>query len=178
MLAASGTAVLAVAAACSSGGSPSGTTSASSSASSPASSPPSAPASSPAAGSTSAPAAVSPTTAAATPEAPPAPAQDPPAPTDPVPTGPVLASVADVESAGAVVVGDGADPHLLAYAGGTVVAHTAICTHQGCTIAASGRCPCHGSRFDVATGAVLSGPAQRPLAELPVTVSGGQVYAG
>jgi len=90
----------------------------------------------------------------------------------------VLASVADVQAAGAVVVGDGGDPYLLAHTGGTVVAHTAICTHQGCTVAATGMCPCHGSRFDVETGAVINGPAQRALAERTVTVSGGQVYAG
>jgi len=41
-------------------------------------------------------------------------------------------------------------------------AHTAICTHQGCTVT-PGRgleldCPCHGSRFDAATGQVLGAP--------------------
>jgi Rieske Fe-S protein len=48
---------------------------------------------------------------------------------------------------------------------------------MGCEVAASGACPCHGSKFNVETGAVLNGPAQQPLAEVPVTVSGGQVYA-
>lgn len=165
MLAASGTAVLAVAAACSSGTSASGaaatsastTTSTTSAGASPSASSPATAASSSAAAS-SAPA----TSAATSAEA--------------APTGTPLASVADVQAAGSVVVGDGANPYLLAYAGDTVVAHTAICTHQQCAIAASGNCPCHGSEFDVATGAVLKGPAQRPLAELPVTISGGQVY--
>jgi Rieske Fe-S protein len=39
------------------------------------------------------------------------------------------------------------------------------CTHMGCTINPMGsgfRCPCHGARYD-ADGAVLSGPAPRPL---------------
>jgi Rieske Fe-S protein len=72
--------------------------------------------------------------------------------------------VADVQAAGALVVGDGSNPYLLAYSGDTVVAHTAICTHQQCAIAASGNCPCHGSEFNVTTGAVIKGPAQRPLA--------------
>ena len=89
----------------------------------------------------------------------------------------MLASVADVQAAGALVVGDSANPYMLAYSRDTVVAHTAICTHQQCTVAASGECPCHLSRFDVETGAVVKGPALRPLAELPVIVSGGQVYA-
>ena len=74
----------------------------------------------------------------------------------------------------AVMNGDA--PILLAASNGTVVAHTAICTHQGCTVGASGLCPCHMSRFNVATGAVEEGPATRPLAEIAVTVSGGQVY--
>ena len=58
-----------------------------------------------------------------------------------------------------------------------VVGHSAVCTHQQCTIAASGSCPCHGSKFNITTGAVENGPAQRPLDEIAVTVSGGQVYS-
>ena len=84
--------------------------------------------------------------------------------------------MADVQSAGSVVVEAESGPVLLAYADGAVVAHTAICTHQQCTIAASGMCPCHGSKFSVTTGAVENGPALRPLAQEAITVSGGQVY--
>ena len=36
-------------------------------------------------------------------------------------------------------------------------------------------CPCHGSRFDAATGAVRHGPATRPLAPVPVAVRSGEV---
>jgi len=39
-------------------------------------------------------------------------------------------------------------------------------------------CPCHGSVFDAFTGEVLRGPAQAPLAPVPVTVSGQDVVAG
>jgi nitrite reductase/ring-hydroxylating ferredoxin subunit len=88
-----------------------------------------------------------------------------------------VAAVADVQAAGSVVVQSASGPLLLAYADGTVVAHSAVCTHQQCTIAASGHCPCHGSAFDVTTGALINGPALRPLAEERVTISGGQVYA-
>jgi Rieske Fe-S protein len=38
-------------------------------------------------------------------------------------------------------------------------------------------CPCHGSRFNIETGAVLNGPASAPLAKIPVTVSDGKVAA-
>lgn len=61
---------------------------------------------------------------------------------------------------------------------GEVVAFSAVCTHQGCTVAPQGKefdCPCHGSRFDGTTGAVLAGPARDPLPKLTATVSGGTV---
>ena len=62
---------------------------------------------------------------------------------------------------------------------GAVQAFSATCTHQGCTVSsvAQGRivCPCHGSSFDAATGAVLSGPATRPLPAVDVTLRRGFV---
>jgi cytochrome b6-f complex iron-sulfur subunit len=63
----------------------------------------------------------------------------------------------------------------------SVKAFSAICTHMGCTVASGGpklRCPCHGSVYDAATGAVLQGPAPRPLPELAVHVAGGSVVTG
>ena len=62
---------------------------------------------------------------------------------------------------------------------GTVRAFTAVCTHQGCTVAevrgGTINCPCHGSRFRVADGSVAGGPASRPLAAVRVTVDGGAI---
>jgi Rieske Fe-S protein len=53
---------------------------------------------------------------------------------------------------------------------------TLICTHQGCTAAPAGatgarqiNCPCHGSQFD-RNGAVIRGPAARPLVHFAVSV--------
>jgi menaquinol-cytochrome c reductase iron-sulfur subunit len=56
----------------------------------------------------------------------------------------------------------------------SVVAYSSSCTHLGCGyrwIAAQQRfaCPCHGSLFDI-NGAVLAGPAPRPLDTLPTRV--------
>jgi len=62
----------------------------------------------------------------------------------------------------------------------TVAAFSAICTHQGCTVRPAGAeldCPCHGSVFDL-KGAVLQGPAQRPLPAVRVAISGDDVVAG
>lgn len=58
---------------------------------------------------------------------------------------------------------------------GEFVAHTAVCTHQGCLVAAAGAqldCPCHGSKFDAFTGKVINGPARLPLEAVQVTVNG------
>jgi Rieske Fe-S protein len=67
-------------------------------------------------------------------------------------------------------------------AGTTVHGFSAVCTHQGCLVSAvSGgeiTCPCHGSAFDAATGAVRRGPAQKPLPAVPVSVVNGSVMAG
>ncbi|MDX5565297.1 Rieske (2Fe-2S) protein [Streptomyces sp. ID05-04B] len=58
-------------------------------------------------------------------------------------------------------------------------AFSAICTHQGCTVAtvADGliQCPCHGSEFRVADGSVARGPAPTPLPGERITVVGGSI---
>lgn len=62
---------------------------------------------------------------------------------------------------------------------GDLVAYSAVCTHQACAVAyRDGKlaCPCHGSVFDPAAGAaVLNGPANRPLPEVPIRVEGEEV---
>jgi len=62
-------------------------------------------------------------------------------------------------------------------ASGELVAVLASCTHQGCQPEPVGErlvCPCHGSEFSF-DGAVLQGPAQRPLTRYPVSVEDGDV---
>jgi thiosulfate dehydrogenase [quinone] large subunit len=63
---------------------------------------------------------------------------------------------------------------------GTLTALSAICTHAGCEVAYQGGvlyCPCHGSRFNATTGAVIQGPAVTPLPKRRVVESGGEIYA-
>ena len=66
----------------------------------------------------------------------------------------------------------------VANADGHLYAVEDTCTHRGCSLA-SGKlegttvtCRCHGSQFDVATGAVLRGPATRPVRSHVVEVQG------
>lgn len=58
---------------------------------------------------------------------------------------------------------------------------TAVCTHAGCIVStvADGtiNCPCHGSKYSIADGSVVAGPAKAPLAEIPVAVDGGEIVS-
>jgi Rieske Fe-S protein len=91
-----------------------------------------------------------------------------------------LVALADVPAGGGVVIGS-ARVVVTRDSGGTVHAFSSLCTHQGCTVTSvkdgTIRCPCHGSRFDAATGAVVAGPAPAPLPPIAVDVTGGVVYA-
>ncbi len=63
----------------------------------------------------------------------------------------------------------------------SVACFSAICTHQGCTVAAQGDkavCPCHGSVYNALTGKVLAPPAPAPLAKVAVTVKNGEIVTG
>jgi nitrite reductase/ring-hydroxylating ferredoxin subunit len=56
------------------------------------------------------------------------------------------------------------------------------CTHRGCSLSKGRKegevvtCPCHGSRFNLKTGAVVRGPATEPEPSYPVTVEGSGIW--
>ena len=91
-----------------------------------------------------------------------------------------IAAESDVATGSAVTFKDAGNPAVLVHLNnGDFVAYSAVCTHQGCTVAYKNgqlACPCHGSVFDPAKGAeVVAGPAPKPLTEIPVKVKGGEV---
>jgi Rieske Fe-S protein len=57
---------------------------------------------------------------------------------------------------------------------------SAVCTHMGCIVnqIADGRidCPCHGSEYSITDGAVLAGPAPKPLPAKPFKVTGDSIF--
>lgn len=86
----------------------------------------------------------------------------------------------EVPVGGAVIVPVGETAYVVAQpTAGNYVAHSAICPHQGCLCNAvqSGKaiCPCHGSEFNVQTGAVEKGPAKEGLAPAAVQVEQGNL---
>lgn len=86
-----------------------------------------------------------------------------------------------VGSAVSATLTDGSPVIVAQPTAGSAACFSAICTHEGCTVAPAGNelhCPCHGSRYNASTGAVLQGPAPRALAQVPVHVAGGEVLTG
>ena len=56
-----------------------------------------------------------------------------------------------------------------------VACFSAVCPHEGCTVAGKGNqivCPCHQAVFDPATGAAISGPTKKSLTGVAVKVDG------
>ena len=54
-------------------------------------------------------------------------------------------------------------------------AFSSICTHQGCQVDAvtdTINCPCHGSKYSITDGSVVSPPAPKPLPAKTIKVEG------
>jgi 3-phenylpropionate/trans-cinnamate dioxygenase ferredoxin component len=66
----------------------------------------------------------------------------------------------------------------IANVGGSFYAFGNVCTHQQCPLVkgelegTTVTCACHGSQFDVTSGAVLRGPAEEPVESYSVIPEG------
>lgn len=65
---------------------------------------------------------------------------------------------------------------------GKLAVFSPLCTHLGCAYRWSAKdrqfnCPCHGSAFN-ARGAVIEGPAQRPLDRFETKLEGSRLWLG
>ena len=92
-----------------------------------------------------------------------------------------VASAKDLEPGKKMGVQVGDKPILLVNVEGNLYAIGNKCTHRGCSLSDGTlrgdqiRCVCHGSTFDVKTGAFVKGPAKEPEPSYPVQVQQGQV---
>jgi Rieske Fe-S protein len=90
----------------------------------------------------------------------------------------VLASTADIPVGGGKILTD-KKIVITQPKAGSFGAFTAVCTHQGCLVGSvSGgtiNCPCHGSKFSIANGSVVNGPAVTPLAPVSIKVQGSSI---
>ena len=114
------------------------------------------------------------------------PAQTEPAQTEPTqtkaaarkPSGTVLGAASEIPVGGGKIY-TAAKVVVTQPSRGQYKAFSAVCTHVGCIMSevANGTidCPCHGSEFKITNGAVVTGPAPRPLPSRQITVTGGNV---
>jgi Rieske Fe-S protein len=92
--------------------------------------------------------------------------------------GAALTSTADVPVGGGAIFAD-RQVVVTQPTAGEFKAFSSICTHEGCTVSqvAGGtiNCPCHGSKFAVADGSVVHGPATSPLPAKNIQVEGNSI---
>lgn len=100
------------------------------------------------------------------------------APESTAPAGDALATTAEVPVGSGVIVGEVVLTQPVA---GDYKGFSAVCTHTGCLLneIADGtiNCPCHGSKFSL-DGAVVNGPASKPLEPVAIDVQGDSIVKG
>ncbi len=94
------------------------------------------------------------------------------------------ASVGELAPGDMKLVEMGGKMAALANVDGHYFAFSDTCTHLECSLAEGTiegeavECPCHGSQFNVKTGAVVEGPAHTPIAVYAVRVQGNDILVG
>ena len=93
-----------------------------------------------------------------------------------------VASTKDVPAGKMIGIENSGQKVVVANVEGSYFAIGNICTHRGCKLSQGTltgqqvQCPCHGSIFDLKTGAVVKGPASRPEQSFKVKVDGDAVF--
>jgi Rieske Fe-S protein len=89
-----------------------------------------------------------------------------------------IASTSDIEVGGGTIFAD-EEVVITQPTAGEFKCFSSICTHQGCPVTkvedGSIDCTCHGSKFSIEDGSPTEGPADEPLAEKQITVTGDQI---
>ncbi|MFN8185103.1 MAG: Rieske (2Fe-2S) protein [Candidatus Nanopelagicales bacterium] len=98
----------------------------------------------------------------------------------PAATGQALVAASEVPLEGGVIVDSGQTKVVITQPQpNEFVGLSAVCPHQGCLVNKVAdsliMCPCHGSEFAIADGAVVQGPAQTGLTSVPVKLDGDQI---
>ena len=92
-----------------------------------------------------------------------------------------VASTKDLSAGKMIGVENSGQKMLVANINGSFHAIGNVCTHRGCKLSEGNlngenvQCPCHGSVFNVKTGAVVKGPAKNPEKSFKVRVDGDAV---
>ena len=95
-----------------------------------------------------------------------------------------VAVTADLPSGDLMLVEVEDERIVLANVGGQYYALADACTHAECPLSDGQlegevlECPCHGSQFDVRTGAVVSPPADEPMTRYAVRIEGNDILVG
>lgn len=94
-----------------------------------------------------------------------------------------VAKISDVPEGDLIKVTVGSDPVALYKVDGKLYATTNICTHEQCTLddnhmmhGEEVECTCHGSRYNVKTGANTLPPSAEPLKTYSVSVEEEEVF--
>ena len=95
-----------------------------------------------------------------------------------------VASVSDIGPGDMKVVEVGGEQVLLVNVAGTIHACDDVCTHSYASLSegdldgAEIQCPLHGAMFNVATGAVITPPAEEALRSFEIRIEGDDVLVG